>query len=469
MPSRYSMSRYASGRYGQSRFAPTRPFTPGKGGGLPAGYDYYVAPSKANADDSNDGSRSTPFATHAAVRTLIDGLGASDDVSIYIEGKVYTGEHLSWTTTAASGAVANIYLGAGYVLDGTGLTTGGINIAGGSGWTVNVFALGGIGNRGIIRNFLQSSANAIGLTGANNLTVWWLESTNNEDGVTNHTTGGVLTTHYCKIHKNTRAQVVHAGGTSVHNNDEIEGLGAEPGNLITTSAGSTTTFNNVTVIPAGTFGSSSPLGANVSLGGTVVINGGTWGDIGVKSLWLAGTDVTFNDAVVDAAFDGNVTVTFDNCSGYLSYRARSGGAQTFTHCDFRGSATNRATATFGAGTGLLIDVATLGVSKLDMTDCIITGYSGTAIGAGMDATEAAALVAVSGFQIRNNAFFGNGTNIDADIVSADGGANIADNITDDPLLSLTPGDDITSWGYRLGSPCIGAGTAGGNIGFATAA
>jgi len=449
-----------------------------KGGGrLPPGYDYYVAPSVAGADDSNDGSRSAPFATHAAVRTLIDGLGGSDEVSIYIEGKVYAEEHLSWSTTAASGAIANIYLGAGYILDGTDLTTGGINVAGGSGWTINVVALGGVANRAIIRDFLQASANAIGLTGANNLTVSYIEVTNCEDGCSNHTSGGTLTTNDCYIHDNTRSEIVHAGGTSIHNNDLIVAKGDESVGFIVTSAGSSTTFNDCTLTPAGTYGTSFPAsgatgGLYTSLEGTVVFNGGTFGDIGTKSVYVAlAPAATFNDVVVDVMTDGNKTLTFNDCAGYFTTRSRSGGAFTFRNCDWRGPSTNRPTSVFGASNtaSMLVDIGTLGVPKWDMLDCMVTGFASAAIGQAMDATEAAALVAVSGFQIKNNAFFGNGTNIDADIVSADGGTDIADNITDDPLLSLTPGDAITSWGYRPGSPCIGAGTAGGNIGFATAA
>jgi len=139
----------------------------GAGGYIPPeGYDYYLAPSASGASDSNDGSRSAPFATHEAVRDLLDGLGGSDDVSVFIEGKVFTGEHMSWVTTMASGAVVSIYLGEGYILDGTGQSVGGgWNLAGGSGWTVNLTALGGEENRALIRNFTQASANAIGLSG----------------------------------------------------------------------------------------------------------------------------------------------------------------------------------------------------------------------------------------------------------------------------------------------------------------
>lgn len=455
------LSRFGLGLGGLTR-------TQGVGYVPPDGFDLYLAPSAAGASDSNPGTQAAPVRTHAGLRTLINALGAGVSKTFYAEGVEYVGQHLDLSSgTAGAGAVADITFGEGYILDGTGITNNAIQCGGATGWAM-ILRAENPAVRPIVRNFTNPSANGIGLHGANTMEVFDFEITGCEDGVSNHNTGGTLTTHSCYIHKCTRSQVIHAGGTSIHNDDIIEGLGAEPGNLMTTVAGCVTTFNNATVIPAGTFGTTTPLGAFCSLAGAVAINSGTWGSIGVKSLVVsAATNVTFNDAVVDLAFDGNNTLAFNDCAGHLTYRLRSGGGQTFRNCDFRGPATTRATTTFGTASTLLVDIATLGVSKLDMLDCSVTGYSATAIGQALDATEAAALVAVSGFQIKNVAFFANGTNIDADIVSADGGVNIANNITTDPLLSLTPGDEIGSWGYRPGSPCIGAGFGGGNIIFPT--
>ena len=63
------------------------------------------------------------------------------------------------------------------------------------------------------------------------------------------------------------------------------------------------------------------------------------------------------------------------------------------------------------------------------------------------------------------------TDIDADLIADDGyAAAFMNNVTgSDPLLGAMNTTAKADWGYGEGSPCIGAGSGGADIGFAAAA
>jgi len=86
----------------------------------------------------------------------------------------------------------------------------------------------------------------------------------------------------------------------------------------------------------------------------------------------------------------------------------------------------------------------------------------------VDATNAGYLVA-AGSRFRNNILSGSAA-IDADLITADtGGVVVGDNITADALIGAANTLDPDDYGYASGSPAIGAGSTGGNCGFAVGA
>ena len=83
----------------------------------------------------------------------------------------------------------------------------------------------------------------------------------------------------------------------------------------------------------------------------------------------------------------------------------------------------------------------------------------------LDATNAGYLVAADS-EFFNNILSGSAA-IDADLVTADaGGVVVVDNVTADALIGAANTINPDDYGYAAGSPAIGAGSAGGNCGFA---
>jgi hypothetical protein len=83
----------------------------------------------------------------------------------------------------------------------------------------------------------------------------------------------------------------------------------------------------------------------------------------------------------------------------------------------------------------------------------------------VDSTNAGYLVAANA-EFFNNCLAGSAA-FDADLIAADtGGTVIVDNITADPLIGVANTLNPDDYGYAPGSPCIGAGVGGTNIGFA---
>ena len=107
----------------------------------------------------------------------------------------------------------------------------------------------------------------------------------------------------------------------------------------------------------------------------------------------------------------------------------------------------------------------LGASPFTVVNSIITGYT-TAIGAAFDAANAAGQIDAP-TEISYCCLFGNTTNFHSTWTADDGfAAAVHDNITSDPLIGDMSSTNKADWGYGPGSPCIGAGSSGGNIGFA---
>jgi hypothetical protein len=103
-------------------------------------------------------------------------------------------------------------------------------------------------------------------------------------------------------------------------------------------------------------------------------------------------------------------------------------------------------------------------SPVTIRDTVLSGFT-TAIGHAMDATAAQQAV-TAGLTLDRLAFWGNTTNIDADLVAAAGFVAPAGTVTADPRLGPRTSTARSAWGLLAGSPCLGAGTAGGDIGFA---
>ncbi len=93
----------------------------------------------------------------------------------------------------------------------------------------------------------------------------------------------------------------------------------------------------------------------------------------------------------------------------------------------------------------------------DLRDCIITGYV-TGVGGGFTANQFTKWDANS--KLDNICTFGNTTGIHASITTE------TNELTSNPTIGPANTTVKADYGYLPGSPCIGAGFGGGNIGFA---
>lgn len=161
---------------------------------------------------------------------------------------------------------------------------------------------------------------------------------------------------------------------------------------------------------------------------------------------------TITDSFVNIYSDGLYgPATLNRAFGKFSFRTGpdAAGSITMDNCSISGPATGK-TAVFYNNYTPASSV------PLYISDSVFE----TASFMDVDATNAGYLVA-AGSTFRNNCTFG--STYDADLVSA--GATITGTVTTDPLIGAANTLLMADYAYATGSPCIGAGQGGTNIGF----
>jgi hypothetical protein len=102
--------------------------------------------------------------------------------------------------------------------------------------------------------------------------------------------------------------------------------------------------------------------------------------------------------------------------------------------------------------------ADLGSGNFDVIDSVITGYA-TGIGGGFNATAGTHWTTATNAATFCN-FFNNTTDVDSNITTG-----VSDNITTDPEIGAANTTVKSDYAVAATSPCVGAGSAGGDIGF----
>jgi hypothetical protein len=206
------------------------------------------------------------------------------------------------------------------------------------------------------------------------------------------------------------------------------------------------------------------------------LGGGTWsgGQIGQPSRTVnlqSATEDQITDAYLNARSLAAIPATFTRCYGRYSYRQNNNVAvgQTLRNCVFVGGATVET----GAGRALFYrNFNPGGDAQRSILDCVISGYLGNAAAGASYAAQDAGYWIASDSELRYCCFHGNTVNIDADLVTAntnDGGTKIANNLTVDPELAdaaAIAAGSVSQADYAVtNAALVGAGHAGGNIGF----
>jgi hypothetical protein len=133
---------------------------------------------------------------------------------------------------------------------------------------------------------------------------------------------------------------------------------------------------------------------------------------------------------------------------------------TAQNCVFIGGASGTGV---GATNSVLFRNADLNQGTWEFQNCVFKGYT-TCLGSSYGVADAAYFVAQENFATYIN-YFGNTTNVDADLLTAAGTSVTTGVITTDPQIG--PANSYDQADYAIGplSPCIGAGFGGGDIGF----
>lgn len=420
---------------------------------LPPGYDYYLA---TWGSDSGSGSRGSPWLTASKLVSVVNALAASSSKTAYVATGTYAGTGFNFAPTN-TGVTITMTFAAGVTVDtrgtsgspGIGCQNTGTLIA-----TLNATAFIGDGvnsDNGI------SAANTASVTINGSPTPGGTHSTftSYDDGASAHTSSSI-TAYDCDFSNSTKGAFTFVNSAIFNatrcNFTAKSGATLGLGAMQNTSTG---TFTNCTFTPA-TAGQDCDL-SRATLSKCI---------LGTYSLRLGPTSgfnsASLTDCFVHAAWDASATATFTRCYGRISMRVR--GATTVAdmvmrHCCWvdgaQGATDGMLFGNFDDGSGNWDGIG------YDIRDCVIRGFGTTAaLGGGFSVNQKAKFDANSQATYTN--FFGNVANY----VTGMTGTSQTGNITTDPQTgSFTNSTTETDYAVANGSPCVGAGFGGGNIGF----
>ncbi len=419
-----------------------------------ARYDHYI--DDELGDDGNDGlTPATPWQSLNKINTIT--LSAGETTKVLIKAGSYdkATDYID-VNNGAAGATLDITFEPGCVMDGTAVTAGtpqkGINSYGtAAAWTTVVQ-----GNGLIVRNYDSTPGSTEGIgTRNNNMTLLYdVHVAGCFQGISSHDSS-VIKMYGGRLTNQVQQAVAPVGFSRMELYDVAVDQSGVTQPLADLGADTTSLFEDCIFIPHST-------GVN-----KLEVGGATFRRcrIGTGSARVTvasdAANGSLEDCYVNAYIDGSYTVDMLRCYGLLTTRLRNGGSIAARHCVFVGGAS-------GSNDSALFrnfDPGSQGT--WEFIDCVLTGYT-IALGEGFGATDAGYFAVAGNFAKFIN-YFGNTTDVDPDLLSAAGTAVTEGVITTDPEIGSA--DSYNQADYAIGpmSPCIGAGSDGGDIGFRMAA
>lgn len=377
---------------------------------------------------------------------MLDGMRTR----IKIAAGTYTNQSANITrsfSAAARTSVLELHFGAGSVVEWTAGTDQSAFQALGANWLLDVH-----GHGSTVQGFSTGTGNGFGAhnTAAIAARRWTVD--NCVDGISGHNDAYVYA-YDCLFRNCTKGGYTHVQNTrGFHYRCTFEGRSGASLGIGYEDATCQSLFEDCVFTPAasgqgcsfgiatvrrskfGTLAAACPIGLPETAGGALL-----------------------EDCFMHQSGDARIAGTLRRCYGKFSMRLR--GTLTnpdlvIENCIFVDSSTgstydgflwgNNDGGTAWQGQGYII------------RDSIFKSYA-VAIGNGFSANQYASFNSAS--TIANCCFHGNSTNIHASITIA------TTTITADPLLGPCSSTNQLDWAIGVGSPCIGAGSSGGNIGF----
>ncbi|MEL6167103.1 MAG: hypothetical protein AAFR35_00335 [Pseudomonadota bacterium] len=413
--------------------------------GLQSIPDYWI--DATAGDDGNDGmSEASPWASLSMISATL--LASGSVVRVRVKAGTYatSGDYVSVQNVGVSGATLEIAFEPGCVVDGASYA--GNESAfdpSGDAFTFRVY-----GNGATIQNVQTTTGNALGGNGSVICEYWNFVIDNCVDGMTLH--DSTIGTFYDVTVRNcTKAGIAHVNSaTASHYRCHVtEKVGGGTGNAVIADGGAMH-FEDCILIPD----------AN---GGTLEIDGSTMQrcQLGTESKavrLVTTTDAsTLTKCFINAYVDGNSLLTIDRCYGRFSVRSRNGGDIIVRNSVFSGPASSQSRSVFS-------NYDPGSSSPFEINNTI---FAGSYTFMSLDAANAGYLVA-AGAAFRNN-FLTSGKVYDADLLAADsGGTSVQGTQTGDPLIGPAASLIMSDYAFGAGSPALGSGTNGGDIGFGSA-
>lgn len=416
------------------------------GAGLRAesSFDYYI--NVATGSDENDGL--TPATAWASLEPNLTSalLVAGQTRRVSVAAGTYTDQAIAIINggSVKPDAVLEVVFEPGCVVEwtlGTDKSATDIQASAGYEWSFIIQ-----GNGLVITGFNVGTGNGLGTSSAGRMYAYDVVVTDCVDGVSAHGTSHIYA-YDCDFSGCSKAAFAHIDTTTT-----------EHYRCTFTAAAGATLGVGATVSTASAYFEDCVMAPDTSaqvidLAGAV-LSGCQLGTLSKSLTVNCGAIGAVTDSFINAYVDGDEDITFDRCYGKFSTRVRNGGAITVQNCVFSGPATGQSNTVFS-------NFNPGSASKLIIKDTI---FDGAWTFMSVDATNAGYLVAAAS-EFWNNILYPSLV-YDADLIAADtGGTVITGTVTQDPLIGAANTLNAVDYGYGPGSPAIGAGTDGGNIGF----
>lgn len=412
-------------------------------------FDYYV--DGIAGSDSNDGSSpEQAWETFSPLRSAVNNLTTGQIKTALIRATTYTNDHLSLSNSVSPRAEVTITFE-----EGTALVWDSVDNPDYAVGASNTLKVTANGNGCTITGYLPNSGNGLAASQTAYLVAHDFVVDDCDDGVSSHLSSQV-DVHGC-VFRNCVKAAFAAVNTSTFN---------AYGCTFEGRAGATLGIGAYKETAAGVLEdcifTPSSAGQRLKLteGGAVTALRCRFGTLDTRLELVGDTAIaTVTDSFLNAYVDGNQLFAFADCYGRLTTRQRSGGNISISHCVLVGGAS-------GSTNSVLFRNFDGGQSDWNVIDSVFTGY-GTAVGSNFGATDAGYFES-AGNTVTYCCLHGNSVNIDGDIeaTTADVTTGV---IMTDPQIGSADSFIKNDYAVAAGSPCVGAGSGGGDIGFQASA